>query len=574
MASDVMGSAVWNDFPGDDVNYLANKRYLLLGRPVFPGTLEPIYGKLHFRRPAHMLSVAPTGTGKGVSLIIPNLLSYRGSMLVVDPKGENAWVTAKWRREGLGNKVYILDPWGEVNNQYGARAGVEETVARLNPLASLDPKAADYMGEVGYFADALVVVQEDSKDPHWDRTAKELVAGTIGYVMESDKLRPEERTLGLMRKLLRQSDETLLNMCKKAKEVLGEKNPDSVAAAKLARFGKDTTETSGVFSAARTQTAFLDTMPEQQESDFSFDELAGDGQPATIYLVLPADKLRTDARWLRLMVSMAIRAVVRIRAPQDLPVMFMLDEFGTVGALAAIEEAYGLMRGYGMRVWAFLQDFSQLQRDYPKSWNTFISNSSAVTSFGVMDQETAELISRMLGTGTASYETHSESIGTSTSYGGNSVTTSTSRSASTSVNLTGRPLLMPDEVRRLNEDLCLVLGRHKPILCRRLVYYEDYPFYRAARFDPQFGNPERQIKAAEAKTAAALAQWAGQRVVGFQSARGALLPCGFKIEKTRWGRIAVLRGGRQVAKFRSEKEFVPWARNIMAEGFRRLQLVF
>ena len=81
---------------------------------------------------------------------------------------------------------------------------------------------------------------------------------------------------------------------------------------KLARFLKDTTEITGVLSAARTQTAFLDTMPEQENTDFSFDELAT-GR-ATIYVVIPAEQLRDNGRWLRLMVSMAIRAVARIRA--------------------------------------------------------------------------------------------------------------------------------------------------------------------------------------------------------------------------------------------------------------------
>jgi type IV secretion system protein VirD4 len=346
---------------------------------------------------------------------------------------------------------------------------------------------------------------------------------------------------------------------------------DSIAAQKLGRFIKDTTEVSGVISSARTQTKFLDNKVLQRNmevSDFSFDELAT-GR-TTIYLVLPADRLGTDGRWLRLMVSMAIRAVSRIRSSQNLPVVFMLDEFGTVGKLDAIETHYGLARGSGIAIWAVLQDLNQLQHDYPKKWQSFISSSAAVTSFGVMDEATAEHISKLLGTATVEYQTTSASSGTSTSASG----ASSSKSANTSFNVTGRPLLLPDEVRRLDSRLCLILGRHDPIVCRRLVYYEDSPFYLAARADPHFGSPERQRELAEVKTAAALVQLAERQIIDFTSAREALLPCGLIVEKDRRGRMAVRRGEDQVAEFRLERELIPWARRVMARQFHKKKLLF
>ena len=76
----------------------------------------------------------------------------------------------------------------------------------------------------------------------------------------------------------------------------------------------------------------------------------------------------------------------------------MLDEFGTIGKLNAVAQAYGLMAGLGMIIWAFAQDLNQLKRDYPDHWETFIGNSQAMTCFGVMDNFTADYISKLLGT--------------------------------------------------------------------------------------------------------------------------------------------------------------------------------
>jgi type IV secretion system protein VirD4 len=75
---------------------------------------------------------------------------------------------------------------------------------------------------------------------------------------------------------------------------------------------------------------------------------------------------------------MAIRAIARQNDQPDVPVMFMLDEMGTIGSLTMVEQAFGLMAGIGVRIWAFLQDLPQLKRDYPASWETFISNSSVI----------------------------------------------------------------------------------------------------------------------------------------------------------------------------------------------------
>ena len=315
--------------------------------------------------------------------------------------------------------------------------------------------------------------------------------------------------------LLMQSNEALQRTIRTAIGL----GPGSVAALKLAQFDNPEKSTSiaSVISAARTQTVFLDSPVLKQRmetSDFSFDQLC-DGN-ISVYLVLPPDKLETYARWLRLMVSAGIRAVARgggrhprpgaegasslPNAPRPqaaigLPALFMLDEFGTIGKLNAVAQAYGLMAGLGMIMWTFSQDLNQLVRDYPQHWETFIANSQAVTCFGVMDNFTAEYVSKFLGTATIQQENVSTSVSSSKNPlgpGQSIFTPRTSHSTSTSVSVQtlSRSLLNPDEVRNLRPDRCIIMGRFEPILSRRIVYQEDWDFLHRAREDPHFPRTE------------------------------------------------------------------------------------
>ena len=521
--SGLLGSAAWSEDQG-------HWRYTKIGADGAPVALDGgrflllgespnIHGNLHVRAPRqHMLTIAPTRSGKGVSLIIPNLLNYAGAVLVIDPKGENAWITAAWRRQTLGQKTFIVDPWGEVNRRYGSIAaemgtGAPEAIASFNPLSILKPGSDDFIEDLTYLADALIITQS-TKDPYWEDTARELWAGLMAFVVEHPDYAPHA-SLPLARMLLMQSNEALQRTIRTAIGL----GPGSVAALKLAQFDNPEKSTSiaSVISAARTQTVFLDSPVLKQRmetSDFSFDQLC-DGN-ISVYLVLPPDKLETYARWLRLMVSAGIRAVARgggrhprpgaegasslPNAPRPqaaigLPALFMLDEFGTIGKLNAVAQAYGLMAGLGMIMWTFSQDLNQLVRDYPQHWETFIANSQAVTCFGVMDNFTAEYVSKFLGTATIQQENVSTSVSSSKNPlgpGQSIFTPRTSHSTSTSVSVQtlSRSLLNPDEVRNLRPDRCIIMGRFAPILSRRIVYQEDWDFLHRAREDPHFPRTE------------------------------------------------------------------------------------
>jgi type IV secretion system protein VirD4 len=489
--SDLLGSANWSTDPGHwRFEDLGNNVIPMGGRFLLLGESREFLGNLHVRGPRqHMISVAPTRSGKGVSLIIPNLLTYGGSVLAVDPKGENAWVTAAFRRNVLKQKTYILDPWHEVNRRYGAMVGIEESFASFNPLSILKPGSDDFLEDLAYLADALIIT-EGSRDPYWDDTARELWAGLMAYVVEHPSFK-DRASLSLARQLLMKSTEEFGRTIDAAVEL----GSGSVAALKLAQFQnpEESRALTSVISAARTQTAFLDSdvlNRSMDRSDFGFEELCGGN--TTVYLVLPPDKLKTYARWLRLMVSVGIRAVVHgggSSSSHGLPALFMLDEFGTIGKLDAVAQAYGLMAGLGMIMWAFVQDFNQLKRDYPEHWETFIGNSQAVTCFGVMDNFTADYVSKFLGTQTIQETQVQTSVGTSKAPAQMNApiwASRTSHSASTSysTHTMSRPLLHPDEIRGLPGDVCILMGAFPPIKSRRIVYHEDWWFLHRARADP------------------------------------------------------------------------------------------
>jgi hypothetical protein len=125
----------------------------------------------------HMLTISSPGGGKGRSAILPNLITYPGSVLCLDVKGQNAAVSARARQKRLNQKVHIVAPMG-------APEGLEDMVARFNPLAELYPESPDYAEQVDLIADALVIPGGD-KSQFWDENARTVIAGLIDYVVRA-----------------------------------------------------------------------------------------------------------------------------------------------------------------------------------------------------------------------------------------------------------------------------------------------------------------------------------------------------------------------------------------------------
>ena len=424
---------------------------LLVGRD--PKSGRPI----RYDGPAHLLTIAPTRTGKGVGTIIPNLLTADRSVICVDPKGENARVTGR-ARDAFG-KVHILDPFGVTG----------QSSAAFNPLADLDAESLDAAEDAATLADALVYDPPgEAGEAHWNEEAKALIGGILLHVAAEEGR--ERRTLASLREALTLAPDAfsaLLGRMQMSKAAGG-----LVARAANRHRAKSDREAAGVLSAAQRHTHFLDSprmTTVMSRSDFAFGDLKR--RTATVFLVLPPDRLSTYARWLRLMVARSLTDMARAPDKPEQPVLYLLDEFAALGCLEPVERAMGLMAGYGLQLWPILQDVHQLRATYGQRAGTFLSNAGVLQVFGVNDHDSARLVSDLLGQETVVFQTMSRALDVEAT------------GVSLSEQHTGRALLTPDEVRTLpSEAELLFLAGRRPILARKLRYFADHEF--TGLYDP------------------------------------------------------------------------------------------
>ena len=354
---------------------------LLLGR-----SLHEPWWRIGWKDDRGFLTIAGSRSGKGRSLIIPNLLVYPGSAIVVDPKGTNAAVTAARRGHGggrvtefLGQDVHVLDPFDCVKSLQKSR---------FNPLDAIDRNARDFVEQVGMLVEALVVPGPPGESPHWDETTRNIVKGTIIFLLKT----MDRPTLIDMRDTLTRPPDEFEALLEEMHQ-LGEHTRG--AAAPLLAAGRN--ERGSFYTTILRNTEWLasEAMKETlSESDFDLHDLKR--KPMTIYVVLPVNYLEMHQRFVRLVVNLAIKAMWGGAKPPH-PVLFLLDEFYSLGRLRQIEVSAGLMSGLGMTLWPVIQNLSQIKQLYPENWETFFANAGAVQAFGINDRTTGEYLVGRLG---------------------------------------------------------------------------------------------------------------------------------------------------------------------------------
>lgn len=341
-----------------------------------PGSgAEPLPRAVWREGEGHLLTIAPTGAGKGTGCIIPTLLTWDGPAIVVDPKGENYAVTADRRRK-LGQKVKVLDPFG-ITSTLVADA--------LNPFDILAGRANVSADDAAVIARLAVQGSALPRDPFWDERAETLIAGLILHVATSE--RPDRRHLGEVRRLIELSDK---QHDKLATELRQSGDADIQAAAGILGMQASNTR-SGILSTASSHLSFLrGTIVHESLSQSSIDlDDVVRGEPLTIYLVLPPDRLLSHGKLLRLWLGTFMTALARRRRIPEKPTLLIVDEAAQLGPLDELRAAVTLMRGYGVKVWSFWQDVSQLVRTYPSDWQSFLNNASAIQIFGANPAQVA-----------------------------------------------------------------------------------------------------------------------------------------------------------------------------------------
>ena len=415
---------------------------------------------LRFDKMGHLITFAPTRSGKGVGHVIPNLLVHPGSVVVNDIKGENHAVTARYR--STFSKVIVFSPFGEKSDCF-------------NPIDFIRINTENELDDTKLVAD-MMIQDDNPNDPFWSREARTWVEGLLLYVAHESP--PPLRNIAEVRYLLMQTRRDWELM---VEDMLRCKNPGikRVAASITATEPK---VAASILSTAKSQTAVWDSPKLQKitsRSDFRMEDIKT--QNVSLYIVIPPESLNVYAPVVRLMIGMSVKAMTRIAGQPKHRVLFLVDEFPALGKMQPIEEGVGFLAGYGINLWLFIQDLSQIKKLYDAKWETLIANCSVRVAFGTNDVETAKTLSDMLGTATIEVE----SVGTQKGSALKKLNPLNALKASTdSINksATARALMTPDEVMRLANDSQLIFVQGmRPVVAEKIRYYED-PYFKG-KFD-------------------------------------------------------------------------------------------
>ena len=455
------GSARWAEKKEVDAAGLLGPDGVVLGR----------YDRAYLRHdgPEHVLCFAPTRSGKGVGLVVPSLLTWPGSAIVHDIKGENWQLTAGFRAKH--GRVLLFDPTNAKSAAY-------------NPL--LEVRRGEWeVRDVQNIADILVDPEGSlEKRNHWEKTSHALLVGAILHVLYAE----DDKTLAGVAAFLsdpkRPIESTLAAMMKTAH--LGEAGPHPViASAARELLNKSDNERSGVLSTAMSFLGlYRDPVVAEvtRRCDWRITDIVGDKRPTTLYLVVPPSDINRTKPLIRLILNQIGR-----RLTEDLHakagrhrLLLMLDEFPALGRLDFFESALAFMAGYGLKSFLIAQSLNQIEKAYGAN-NSILDNCHVRVSFATNDERTAKRVSDALGTATE--------MKAMKNYAGHRLSPwlghlMVSRSE------TARPLLTPGEIMQLapTDEIVMVAGT-PPVRAKKARYFEDARFKERILPPPSLAMP-------------------------------------------------------------------------------------
>lgn len=423
---------------------------------------------LHYPGFGHLLTIAAARTGKGATLLVNALLSWRSSVIVIDPKAENASITGHWRQRF--GKVFVLNPFGILSD---ALKGLKQ--ARFNPMDILDAASSSFHAACDKLALALVW-DEGREGYHFTSSARLLVSGVIAASVRHGK--PHERNLAAVAEKI---SGDIYAYCREIVQI----TKDPFIVQKLGRFAQKGAELSrevgDVVATAITQLGFIGNAAIADSlsgSDFRFSDLKRN-TGTTVYICLPLNMLDVVDKYFRLLAETLLSDLLSEgRRGRGKTVLFIIDEMAQLGPhMKSLENAMGMAAGAaGLQLWCVLQDLSQLQGMFRDTWETFIQNCGVTMWFGARDQTTREYVSKLSGITEGLSLSRSVVIDRRT--GEPNVTDSGGQFA--------RPLLLPHEVGELERDemIAFVEGVKGVIRAKRKFYFKCWEFSGKYRKNP------------------------------------------------------------------------------------------
>lgn len=466
---DLHGSARWATL--DEIRKARLLNRAADGDSVYIGGFE-YKGVLHYLQhsgPEHVMAIAPTRSGKGVGLVIPTLLSWTQSVVVLDIKGENYGLTSAWRSKYAGNRIVKFSP-------------LTADSAGYNPLSEIRLGTDHEVSDVQNLVNIIVDPQGEGLKSHWDKTGHALVVGLILHVLYVAEQEPGKvASLAAVGELMTSTDlEAFYNDVQNYPHCEGLPHPVVFQSIQEMR-NRDPKEASSVLSTAGSFfTLYRDPILARNttHSDFSIDELMKGDRAVSLYVVIPpSDKARLRPV-LRMLITQILTRRLAVLGDYDHRLLLMLDEFDSLGKLEIMAESLAYIAGYGIKAYLILQDLKQLRKAYGRD-ETISGNCHIHVAYATsrLNEDTAKALSDGCGVTTIDHVQHSES--------GKRFGLKLGQ-VNKSVQQTSRKLLTPDEVMSLepatldeqgriikgSRMLVLIAGIY-PIMGRQILYFKD-----------------------------------------------------------------------------------------------------
>ena len=456
-----IGMSVWRAREAKNAETYGSARWANAGEVKAAGLLGPdgvVLGRLdgvYLRHdgPEHVLCFAPTRSGKGVGLVVPSLLTWPGSAIVHDIKGENWQLTAGLRARF--GRVLLFDPTNAESAAY-------------NPL--LEVRRGEWeVRDVQNVADVLVDPEGSlERRNHWEKTSHSLLVGAILHVLYAE----QDKTLAGVASFLsdprRPIETTLVAMM--TTPHLGKQGPHPVvASAARELLNKSDNERSGVLSTAMSFLGlYRDPVVAQvtRRCDWRIADLVDGEKPASLYLVVPPSDISRTKPLIRLVLNQIGRRLTEDLKATDRRqrVLLMLDEFPALGRLDFFESALAFMAGYKLKSFLIAQSLNQIEKAYGAN-NSILDNCHVRVSFATNDERTAKRVSDALGTATEMRAMKNNAGHRLSPWLGHLMV---------SRQETARPLMTPGEVMQLppDDEIVMVAGV-PPIRAKKARYFED-----------------------------------------------------------------------------------------------------